>query len=143
MIRVEKINSVIFPTAMEFLKTVPSIENVDERILNNACIAYENDKIVGCISFEEFSDKGLIRYFVFKKVLSIEYLEALLKALEERAKDEQIHMLVCIAESSQIEELFTSLGFQPVEKKNIFINEENVKYTNFKSALFLYKELNQ
>ncbi len=143
MIRVEKINSAIFPTAMEFLKTVPSIENVDEKILNNACIAYENDKIVGCISFEEFSEKGLIRYFVFKKVLSIEYLEELLNALEQQAKKENILMLVCIAESAQIEELFTSLGFQPVEKKMIFINEENVENSNFKKALFLYKQLDQ
>ena len=74
MIKVEKINDSIFNNAVEFLTSIPSIDKIDEKILKNACIAFDEDKIVGCISFEEFTDKGLIRYFVFKKVLSIEYL---------------------------------------------------------------------
>lgn len=141
MIRVEKINKDIFPNAIEFLTSVPSIESIDENILNNACLAFDENKIVGCISFEEFSDKGLIRYFVFKKVLSIEYLEQLLKRLEENAIQQGIHMLVCIAECSQIEELFSSLNFKILEQKSIFINEENITKTNFKNALFLNKVL--
>ncbi|MDE6584370.1 MAG: GNAT family N-acetyltransferase [Anaeroplasmataceae bacterium] len=141
MIRVEQINESILHDAIEFLTSVPSIDKIDEKILNNACIAYDDDKIVGCISLEEFSNKGLIRYFVFKKVLSIEYLEQLLKALEEHAKEKGIEMLVCIAECSQIEELFRSLDFQSIPQSKIFINEENVLNTNFKSALFLNKVL--
>lgn len=141
MIRVEKINESSLKEVKEFLSSVPSIDQVDETILNNACIAYDEDKIVGCISFEKFSDKGLIRYFVFKKVLSLDYLEELLNVLEQRAKEEDLKMLVCIAECSQIEELFKSLEFQAISDKNIFINEENVLNTNFRSSLFLNKLL--
>lgn len=141
MIRVEKINLSIFSQAIEFLTSVPSIDKIDETILNNACIAFDDTKIVGCISFEEFSNKGLIRYFVFKKVLSLEYLELLLNALEDNARSKGIFTLVCIAECSQIEELFRSLEFYPVSESKIFINEENISNTNFKSALFLSKDL--
>ncbi|MDE6945712.1 MAG: hypothetical protein K2P14_00870 [Anaeroplasmataceae bacterium] len=141
MIRVEKINNSIFNHAIDFLTSVPSIDKIDEKILNNACIAFDEDKIVGCISFEEFSNKGLIRYFVFKKVLSLDYLEMLLNALEDSAKSKGITMLVCIAECSQIEELFKSLEFKGIEQSKIFINEENIYNTNFKSALFLNKLL--
>ena len=141
MIRVEKVNSATINSAVEFLTSVPSIEKLDEDILCNACIAYDEDKIVGCISYEEFSDKGLIRYFVFKKVLSLEFLEQLLNALEVSAKEKGINSLVCIAECSQIEELFRSLDFKDIKQKNIFVNEENVLNTNFKSAIFLNKIL--
>ncbi len=141
MITVKKINPTIFSYALDFLQSVPSIEKIDEAILNNACLAYDEDKIVGCIAFEEFSDKGLIRYFVFKKVLSMEFLEQLLQELENNARQEGIQTLVCIAESNQIEELFRSLGFTEIKKSAIFINEDNVLNTNFKSALFLCKDL--
>lgn len=141
MIKVEKINQTIFSKAIEFLSSVPSIDKIDETILNNACLAFDEGKIVGCISFEEFSNKGLIRYFVFKKVLSLEYLELLLSKLEETAKEKGINCLVCIAECSQIEELFKSLDFNLVDSRSIFINEDNILNTGFKSALFLKKLL--
>lgn len=141
MITVERINPSAIPNVMEFLKSIPSIDNVDDQILSNACIAYEENKIVGCIAFEEFSEKGLIRYFVFKKVLSMEYLESLLSALEQNAIQKGLRTLVCIAECNQIEELFQTLGFKPIQSSFIFINEENVLDTNFKKALFLSKAL--
>lgn len=141
MITVERINPSAIPNVMEFLKSIPSIDNVDDQILSNACIAYEENKIVGCIAFEEFSEKGLIRYFVFKKVLSMEYLESLLSALEQNAIQKGLRTLVCIAECNQIEELFQTLGFKPIQSSSIFINEENVLDTNFKKALFLSKAL--
>ena len=141
MITIEKIDSSNFQGVIDFLKSVPSIEKIDEDILDNACIACNDEKIVGCISFEKYSDKGLIRYFVFKKVLAIEYLEDLMSCLEETAVNNGINKLVCVAECSQIEELFKNLNFVPITQKNIFINEEHVLNTSFKSALFLTKPL--
>lgn len=141
MISVEKINPSIMADARSFLISVPSIDKIDEEILKNACVAFDDKKIVGCISFEEFSDKGLIRYFVFKKILAHEYLKLLLEKLEESAKDKGITQLVCVAECSQIEELFSSLDFKRIDTNKIFINEENILNTNFRSSLFLNKLL--
>lgn len=143
MITIEKVNAFSRKKVEDFLKSVPSIEKIDEKILDNAIVAQEDDKIVGCISFEVFSEKALIRYFVFKKILSLDYLKQLLNTLEEEALKQDIEVLVCIAECSQIEELFQSLSFKPVESKMIFINEENILKTSFQSSLFLCKELRQ
>ncbi len=139
MITIEKINSSIVDDVKFFLSNVPSIDKIDEEILKNACIAYDDDKIVGCISFEKFSLKGLIRYFVFKKALTLSDLEELINVLELNAKNLGINMLICIAECNQIEELFKALNFNEIEKKNIFLNEENILQTNFKSSSFLCK----
>ncbi|UKI50439.1 MAG: hypothetical protein L6U99_03145 [Clostridium sp.] len=51
---------------------MPSIKEIDDDIISNAIIALDNNKIVGCISYEEYGLKGLIRYFIFKKILQIQ-----------------------------------------------------------------------
>ena len=141
MISVLKINDVWFSKTIDFLKSVPSIESIEESILKNACIAVKEDKIVGCISYEEFTCKGLIRYFVFKKALDLDYLEKLLDELKENALKNNIKEFVCVAESDQIKELFKSLNFIDIKKSKIFIDEEDVSNTNFKSSIFLSKQL--
>ena len=142
MINIEKIDDNYFNKTVEFLRSVPSIESVDDKILKNACIAIEDERIVGCISYEEFSDKGLIRYFVFKKVLDMSYLDRLLNKLKENAKSNKIKEFVCVAESEQIKELFTNLCFNEIDDKRIFIEEESILDTNFKMSSFLNMYLN-
>ncbi len=142
MINIEKIDANYFNKTVDFLKSVPSIESVDDKILKNACIALEEDRIVGCISYEEFSDKGLIRYFVFKKILDMSYLDDLLDKLKENAINNNIKEFVCVAESEQIKELFKNLEFNEINDKQIYIEEENVMDTNFKMSSFLNMYLN-
>ena len=142
MINIEKIDANYFNKTVDFLKSVPSIESVDDKILKNACIALEEDRIVGCISYEEFSDKGLIRYFVFKKILDMSYLDDLLHKLKENAINNNIKEFVCVAESEQIKELFKNLEFNEINDKQIYIEEENVMDTNFKMSSFLNMYLN-
>ena len=142
MINIEKIDDNYFNKTIDFLKSVPSIESVDDKILKNACIAVEEDKIVGCISYEEFSDKGLIRYFVFKKVLDMSYLNGLMNKLKEYAINNRINEFVCVAENEQIKELFKNLNFNEIANKQIYIEEDNVLDTNFKMSSFLNMYLN-
>ena len=142
MINIEKIDDTFFTKTIDFLRSVPSIESVDDKILKNACIALEEDKIVGCISYEEFGNKGLIRYFVFKKVLDMSYLNRLIDKLKEKAVNNKIDEFVCVAESDQIKELFRNLEFNEITNKQIFIEEENVLDTNFKMSTFLNMYLN-
>lgn len=141
MISVLKINEEWFSKTIEFLKSVPSIESIDEKILNNACIALDDEKIVGCISYEEFSSKGLIRYFVFKKALNLDYLDKLVDRLKENAIKNNINEFVCVAESEQIKELFKSLDFEDLDEASIFIDEESISNTNFRNSIFLKKQL--
>ena len=141
MINIEKLSTSSFEKTIDFLKTVPSIESIDEKILNNACIASEDDRIVGCISYEEYGMKGLIRYFVFKKALDMSYLDSLLDELKKNALKNEIKEFVCLAESDQIKDLFKGLDFNEVNVDNIFIDEENIDDTSFKTSCFLNMHL--
>ena len=121
--RVEEVNVNNSKLAYEFLSGVPSIDKIDEKILANAVLAYDSNKIIGCISFVEYDYIGLIRYFVFRKAMPNDLLNSLVDKLEENAIRLKLDKLVCIADSKQIEELFISLGFELVEE-NVYINEE-------------------
>ena len=138
--KIEEINNSNSKMAYDFLCGVPSIDKIDEMILSNAVLAIDNNKIVGCISFEKYDSNGLIRYFVFKKAMPNEFLELLLNKLEENALKLDICKLVCIADNKQIEDLFISLGFNYIEER-VYINEEKIENTSFKDSRLLYKKL--
>ena len=141
MVTIEYIDDLSKEKVINFLKSVPSIENIDENILDNAVIALDDDKIIGCISYEAFSEKALIRYFVFKKVLNNNFLKELIEKLENKILKKDMHMLVCVADNIQIQELFQSLGFENIKKDFIFINEEHIKKTSFRNSTFMNKIL--
>lgn len=136
----ENVKDSNFKRVHDFLSGVSSIESVDDNILKNAVIALDNDKIVGCISFEEYDRIGLIRYFIFKKILSNDFLDELLEKLMINANSLKLKKIVCVADGEQIEELFLSLGFQYIEQK-IFINEEKLENTLFSKSRMLYKNV--
>lgn len=138
--KIEEINTSNSKMAYDFLACVPSIEKIDDKILKNAVLAIDNNKIIGCVSFEEYDSIGLIRYFVFKKALSNEFLNSLIDMLEENAIKSDIDKLVCIADNKQIEDLFIGLGFYLIEE-NVYINEEKIEKTSFKNSRLLCKKL--
>lgn len=140
MLQIVNVDENNYINAYNFLKTVPSISAVDDSILKNGVIIFDDDKVIGSISFETYDHLGLVRYFVFKKNLSRNILVDLMNKLEETAKSINIDKLVCVADNSQIEDLFLELGFSKLNKK-IYINEEVVTDTNFSSSNFLYKSI--
>ena len=127
-----------FKLVHDFLLGVSSIDNIDDSILKNAVIAIENDKIVGCISFEEYDKFGLIRYFVFKKILSNDFLDDLISKLIINAGLMKLKKLLCVADSVQIYDLFINLGFEQISNQ-IFINEDKLENTSFSKSKLLYK----
>ena len=127
-----------FKLVHDFLLGVSSIDSIDDRILKNAVIALENDKIVGCISFEEYDRFGLIRYFVFKKILSNDFLDVLISKLVINAGIMDLKKLICVADSEQIFDLFINLGFEQINNQ-IFINEDKLENTSFNKSKLLYK----
>lgn len=140
MLLVKNIDSENYSLVYDFLKSVPSINNVDERILKNASILFDDEKVIGCISFEEYDSIGLIRYFVFKKNLSVLVLNKMLDNLVKNAKGRSLLKLVCVADNDQIEELFKELDFELITKK-IYLNEEIIKNTIFGKSKMLIKNI--
>lgn len=140
MLLVKNIDSENYSLVYDFLKSVPSINNVDERILKNASILFDDEKVIGCISFEEYDSIGLVRYFVFKKNLSVLILNKMLDNLVKNAKGRSLLKLVCVADNDQIEELFKELDFELITKR-IYLNEEIIKNTIFGKSKMLLKNI--
>lgn len=138
MIQIESVNDGNFKDAYGFLNSVPSIKSIDNEVLKNAVIVFDDYKVIGSISFEEYDSIGLIRYFVFKKNLSNNVLIDLLEKLIFNARKRNLKKLVCIADNSEIKGLFEELGFSSLDKK-IFINEEPL--TNHANSSFLFMEI--
>ncbi len=136
MIQIECINDSNSKDAYSFLNSVPSIKSIDNEILKNAVIVYDDYKVIGSISFEEYDSVGLIRYFVFKKNLSNCILVELLEELISNAKKRELKMLVCVADNSEIKSLFEELGFSDLKRK-IFVNEEPIINGSHSNSSFL------
>lgn len=140
MLQILNVDENTYKDAYNFLASVPSINDVDDSILRNGAIVVDDDRVIGSMAFEIYDNKGLIRYFVFKKSLPNSILIELLDKLQENARALNLDSLVCVADNIQIEELFKSLSFNIINSK-IFINEEMIENTNFKSSSFLEKSI--
>lgn len=138
MFQILNVDEQNYKDAYNFLSSVPSISTIEDSILKNGVIVVDNDKVIGSISFEIYDHIGLIRYFVFKKSLANSILSQLMHKLELNARALGLKQIVCVADNSQIEDLFKELNFEKVNKK-IFINEEVISQTNFSSSNFLFK----
>ncbi len=125
-----------------FLTNVPSIKEIDDDIINNAIIALDNNKIIGCISYEEYGLKGLIRYFIFKNIPNSMTCEYLFNNLEDKIMKKGLNEIIGIAFDDITKELFKNLGFKEVEKENIYIDETRLENSKFRNSTFLSKSLN-
>ncbi|MGM9969180.1 MAG: hypothetical protein ACI35S_02155 [Anaeroplasma sp.] len=140
MISVEMVNDDNYNQIVSFLSAVPSISELDEQIINNSAIIIEDSKVLGSISFEQYDHQGLIRYFVFKKNMSVDILKKMISVLDERASSKDVDNLICVAENEMVYNIFSELGFDKLDKK-IFINEEKVNNTIYKDSEFLIKHV--
>lgn len=141
MFRVEHINEKSFEKAKNFLLSVPSIKEIEDEVLKKATLVFDNDNIVGGISYEVFSQTGLVRYFVFKKVLSEDLIKELFYEMERSAKEEGIEQIFCVVNNENIENLFVSLGFYFVDKDYTFIDEQIFTSLEFGESNVMMKKI--
>ena len=141
MFKVEKISSASLEKAKRFLLSVPSIKEIDEDILLKATLVTDEDDIVGAISYETYNDMGLIRYFVFKKILDDSLIDDLFSNMEFNAREDGIKEIFCIVNDKTIENLFSSLGFRQVEKENLYIDEEPFLMHEYKNSNVMIKNI--
>lgn len=125
-----------------FLTNVPSIKEIDDDIISNAIIALDNNKIVGCISYEEYGLKGLIRYFIFKNIPNSMTCEYLFNNLETKIMEKGLKEIIGIAFDEITKDLFINLGFKEVDNDRIYIDETKLEKSKFKNSTFLSKNLN-
>lgn len=107
-----------------FLKNVPGMDEIDESILKNGIYAKYKDDIVGFIAYEAFLRKGIIRYFVFKNQLEEIYIKNLFINLKNKAQNLGMEVFYTVLNNQDIKDLFVTLGFEELNDKSIYLDEQ-------------------
>lgn len=131
----ENINDVI-----NFLNELAVINDINYEVVQNGEFVLE-DKIIGLLSFEQFNKKGLIRYFIFKKVVPSALILTLFDKIVEKAKIKSIDALITMVVKKEAIEIFKELGFHNIDKEDVYIEEMNIMDSKFKDAVVLKYEI--
>lgn len=132
--QVENINESNAEIIRNFIKRVPTIKEIDEDVLKNIVVLKDDISIKGIISYETYIDLGLIRYFIFQKDVSFKDLKELFNVLLEKAKKENIKILLSVVDQKELLEFFNNLGFIPYSVDDIYIDETSLGNTVYKNA---------
>ena len=122
---------------IEFLESLSIIKDINKEVVLNGEYVHDSEEIIGFLSFEEFSKIGLIRYFVFKKIVSEEIIKELFSNICFKAKEQGLNSLITMVVKEDAVIVFKELGFDIADKDDVFIEEINIKDTRFKDAIIL------
>lgn len=133
--KVEKVNNNTEAMLVNLLKNVKGLK-IENHIINNCLLLLdERDDITGTISYEQYGNYALIRYFVFKKNTDFIDLFSLYQYLENDLKNINVKETIAIISSNEVEDVFTNLGFKEIDKNKVYFDEtlfENTIYKNNK-----------
>lgn len=133
--KVEKVNNNTEAMLVNLLKNVKGLK-IENHIINNCLLLLdERDDIAGTISYEQYGNYALIRYFVFKKNTNFIDLFSLYQYLENDLKNNNVKETIAIISSNEVEDVFTNLGFKEIDKNKVYFDEtlfENTIYKNNK-----------
>lgn len=126
-----------------FLKNIDSIDELDLDIIENGVCIINNDEVVGYITFEEYCEYGLIRYFIFQKKLNLEKIFCMFNELTKIATIKKIDSLIAIGKNDEVIQLFKNLGFYKVDCNNLVINGRTIIGTELEYASILKYDIEE
>ena len=132
-----KVNKENEKRLLELIENLTLIKDVDIDIVRNASFVLDENEIIGVLSFEAFSNIGLIRYFIFKRAVEEKVVFDLLDSVIETAKESGIVFLTTIVTKENIAYLFKELGFSEFDSSNVYIDETNLLETKYKGSYVL------
>jgi|GEM_PF-902653 hypothetical protein len=127
----------------KFLSDIDSIDSLDIDLLDNGACITNNEEIIGYITFESYSEYGLIRYFIFQKRVDIEKIFAMFHQLVDIASSKQITSLISIGKNDEVIRLFEMLGFYKIDPNNLIVNGRTIRGTDLETASILKYDVNE
>lgn len=135
--KILKVNDESEKIIQEFIQETIQINDIDLDVVKNASYLKKDEDIIGVLSFEKFSQIGLIRYFIFKETVPMGIVFALLESVKETAIKEGLNILSTIVKKESIISLFKELGFQEVSSDDVYIDEINILDSEYKDSKVL------
>lgn len=139
--KVIKYNENLKEKLIELLSSINNLVVEDEVIKNCSILLNDNEDIVGLISYEQFCSVGLIRYFIYKKSIEIEYLVQLYQDLEQTLRYNNVKKILGIVNSSDIKNVFSKIGFEFIDSNDVFFEETVLSKSMYKNSEAYYKLL--
>lgn len=128
-------------TIEKFLTSIETIDTVDESLIKNGVALKKEDEVIGFITYEEYSEYGLIRYFIFQKQVAFEKILEMFDTLCKVAKIRELNGLISIGKNQEVIALFESLGFNIINNKNFLVGGKTVEGTDLEKATILLYDL--
>ena len=123
---------------VKFLNNIESITNIDYEILNNGVMIINEEKqICGYITYERFSEYGLVRYFIYQKNIDIEDVKKMYLELTKKAIDNEIKSLITIGNNDDVVNIFKQLNFYEIEFSDFIVNDRLLYGTEFENAIIM------
>lgn len=140
--KVEKINDENKMMVINLLNNVNGL-TIENHILNNCCVLLnDSEDIVGTISYEQYDNIAIVRYFVFKRNVTNDELLYLYNYLEKDLKVRKIDNVIAIINSVEVKEVFEYLGFMKIDKNKVYFDETVFSNTNYKDNDVYLKKCN-
>ncbi len=135
-------NALLQQQAKDFLQQIDSVIEIDEELIENGVVILTDD-VVGYITYEVYSEYGLIRYFIFQKQIDANYVYQMFQALVGVAKQDGIQSFISIGKNKEVIELFENLGFYPLEHTDFLINGQKIIGTELEYATILKYDMHE
>ncbi len=135
--KIININEKMIKKVENFLLKLDSIKEVETKILGNGVVILDDNDICGYMTFEEYVEYGLIRYFIFQKDIDFNNVIDMFHQLTENAREKNIESFIAIGKNQEVVDLFNVLEFYQVDSDNIVINNQRLQGTNLEKATIL------
>ena len=130
--KVEKINDENKMMVINLLNNVNGL-TIENHILNNCCVLLnDSEDIVGTISYEQYDNIAIVRYFVFKRNVMNDELLYLYNFLEKELRIKKIENVAAIINSNEVKDVFEYLGFRKIDKNKVYFDETVFMKTHYK-----------
>ena len=141
--KIENVNEFNKKMVDTFIKRIPTIIEVEDDILQNMLVIRNDNSVLGIISYENYLDKGLIRYFIFQKDVLFDDLILLFNRMKNKAIQDNIKKLITVIEEEELILFFQKLGFKKIDINNIYLFETALADTIYSDAICMIYEMKE
>ena len=126
-----------YEVVINFMNRVMTLEAINQDLILNSVLIRKGNEIIGMVSFEQFNEIGIIRYFIYDHQVSPDLIVNMFFELYSKAKNCGVNQLISIATYQYAIQLFELLGFIEIKKPSDlavaeFLQADNVRVMSIK-----------